>query len=238
MRDVSTGWRGAALAAVLCAVLPAAAGCGALKKFGAASHTGATQNFTISAHITTLVINGDSASIAVTGSNRRTILVSQQPYYSKKPPASTRRVSGSTLTLSYNCPAEAICGVTYNVQVPRGVAVQAGSPAGSITLTSLAGAVTAQTDAGLISATDLSSPTARLRSNAGGIVAAFSRVPDSVQASTNIGPISITVPGSASYKINTHTYVGTSNISVRKSASSPHVITASSDLGSITIGPA
>jgi hypothetical protein len=230
-------WRAAALTAVACAVLPAVAGCGALKQFSAGSHTAPAQNYTITGHITTVVINGDAASITVTGSNRKTILVSQQPYYSKKPPATSRRVTGTTLTLSYNCSTEVVCGVTYDVQVPRGVAVQAGSRAGAITLTSLAGAVTAQTDAGLITATDLSSPTALFRSNAGGIIAAFSGVPSSVQASTDVGPISITVPGSVSYKINTHTYVGTSNISVRKSASSPHVITAGSDLGSITIGP-
>jgi hypothetical protein len=238
MRDMSPSWRAAALAAVMCTVVPAAAGCGALKQFSAGSHTGPAQNFTITAHITTVVIDGDAASITVTGGNRSTILVSQQPFYSKKPPVTSRRVAGTTLTLSYNCSSEVVCGVTYNVQVPRGVAVQAGSRAGAITLTSLAGAVTAQTNAGLITATDLSSPTALLRSNAGGIVAAFSGVPSSVQASTNVGPISITVPGSVAYKISTHTYVGTSNISVREGASSPHVITASSDLGSITIGPA
>lgn len=237
MRDMSIGWRGAAVAAIVCAVLPAAAGCGALKKFGAASHTAPTKNFTITAHITTLVINGNAASITVTGSGRRTILVSQQAFYSKKPPATVRRVAGTTLTLSYSCPVEAVCGVSYDVQVPRGVAVQAGSPAGSITLTSLAGAVTAQTDAGLITATELRSPTVRLRSTAGGIVAAFAGVPDSVQANTNVGPISITLPSSVAYKINTHTVVGTSNISVRKSASSSHVVSASSDLGSITISP-
>ncbi len=238
MRGMSSGSRAAAVAALVCAVVPAAAGCGALSQFGAASHTGPTKNFTVSAHITTVVINGSAASITVTGSNRRTILVSQQPYYSTRPPGTTRKVDGTTLTLSYDCSAEAVCGVAYNVLVPRGVAVQVGSRAGAITLTSLAGAVTAQTDAGLITATDLSSLSAQFRSSAGGIVAAFSGVPDSVHASTNIGPISITLPGSASYKINTHTYVGTSNISVPTSASSPHVINASSDLGSITISPA
>lgn len=237
MPGMSTGWRAAGVAAVMCAVLPAAVGCGALRKFGAASHTGPTQTFTITRHVATLVINGSAASITVTGSNRRTILVSQRTFYSNKPPVTVRRLDGLTLTLIYRCAKEAVCGVTYDIQVPRGVAVQAGSPSGSITLTSLAGAVTAQTDAGLITATELSSPIARLRSNAGGIVAGFTDVPDSVQAKTNLGPISITLPGSAAYRISTHTYVGTSNISVRKSPSSPHVITASSDLGSITIGP-
>lgn len=228
----------AALAVVACAVVPAAAGCGALRQFSAGSHTAPAQNYTIAAHITTVVIDGNAASITVTGSDRRTILVTQQPYYSKQPPSTSRLVRGTTLTLSYDCSTEVVCGVTYHVQVPRGVAVEAGSRAGAITLTSLAGAVTAQTDAGLITATGLSSPAASLRSNAGGIVAAFSGVPDSVRATTNIGPISITVPGSAAYRISTHTYVGTSIVSVRKSASSPHAITASSDLGSITIGPA
>jgi hypothetical protein len=237
MRDMSTGWRAGALAAALCVMVPAAAGCGALKQIGADSHTGPAQNFTITAHITTVIINGGAASITVTGSNRNTILVSQQPYYSKKPPATVRRVDGTTLTLSYNCATEVICGVTYNVEVPRGVAVRVGSLAGAVTITSVSGAVSAQTGAGLITATDLSSPTAQLKSNAGGIVAAFTVVPASVQASTNVGPISMTLPGSASYKISTHTIVGTSNVSVRKDASSPHVITASSYLGSITISP-
>lgn len=238
MRDMSTGWRAAALAAAVFLVVPAAAGCSALRQFGADSHTAPAQNFTITAHITTVVINGGAASITVTGSNRKTVLVSQQPYYSKKPPATVRRLSGTTLTLSYNCSSGGICGVAYDVRVPSGVAVRADSAAGTITITSVSGAVSAQTGAGLITATDLSSPTVQLKSNAGGIVAAFSAAPASVQASTNIGPISMTLPGSVSYKINTHTLVGTSNISVPKSASSPHVISASSDLGSITIGPA
>jgi hypothetical protein len=237
MRDMSTGWRAAALSVAMCAVLPAAAGCGALKQIGADSHTAPAQQFTIAAHITTVVINSGAASITVTGSHRNTVVVSQQPYYSKKPPATVRRVDGTTLTLSYNCATEVICGVTYIVQVPRGVAVRAGSLAGAITITSVGGTVSAQTSAGLITATDLSSPAVRLKSRAGGIVAAFTVAPASVQASTNVGPISMTLPGSSSYKISTHTIVGTSNISVRKSASSPHVITASSYLGSITISP-
>src|SRR5215472_4012504 len=99
MRDMSPGWRTAALAVAVCVTVPAAAGCSALKQFGADSHTAPAQNFTITAHITTVVINGGAASITVTGSTRRSVLVSQQPYYSKKPPATTRRVTGTTLTL-------------------------------------------------------------------------------------------------------------------------------------------
>ena len=219
------------------AFIPTEAGCGTLKQIGAGAHNAPATTFTVSAHVTTVVIKGGAGSIDVTGSARRTVMVTQQASYSKTPPATTRNVSGSTLTLGYGCPSQLVCSVSYVLQVPRGVAIRAGTQAGSVTLTTLAGPVTAQTDAGLITADGLTSPTADLKSNAGGIVATFSAAPGSVRASTNIGAITVNVPNSVSYKISTHTYVGSSTVTVREDAASPHVITANSDLGSITIGP-
>jgi hypothetical protein len=227
-----------AVGALACAVLAAVGGCGELKQIGAGAHNGATETFTVGGHITTVVIEGGASSITVSGSDRGSIAVSQQPSFSKTQPTTSRRVTGSTLTLSYGCTAQLVCGVAYNVQVPQGVTVRASTRAGAITLTSLSGSVSAQTDAGLITADDLVSATVRLKSNAGGIIATLSAAPSSLSASTNIGSISLTLPGAESYQIHTHTYVGSSSVTVRKNAASPHVITASSDLGSITISPA
>jgi hypothetical protein len=213
------------------------AGCGSVGQLGAGTHHPPATTFTITARVTTLVVKGGAGSITVRGSSRATIAVSQQSSYTKTPPATTHAVSGTTLTLTYTCPGEFVCGVSYDIQVPRGVAVQASSASGAITLTSLTAPVSAQTTAGLISATGLGSPTASLKSAAGGINATFTAAPASVHASTRVGPISISVPGSASYQVNTHTYVGSSTVTVRKSPASPHAITASSYLGSITISP-
>ena len=213
------------------------AGCGGLSQFGAGTHNPAATAYTVTAHVTTLVIKSGTGTIDVTGSDRGTIGVSEQESYGKTPPTATHVVSGTTLTLSYTCPSEFVCSVSYTVQVPAGLTVMASSSAGTITLTSLGGPVSAQTSAGLITVTGLTSPTASLKSNAGGIEADFSAAPASVHASTNVGPISISVPASASYAINTHTYVGTSTVTVPKATASPHTISASSDLGSITISP-
>lgn len=221
----------------LLALLASLAGCGALGQLGAGAHDPPVKAFTVTARVTTVVINGGAGGIDVTGGDRATILVSQQASYSKTPPAVAHAVSGTTLTLSYTCPAELVCGVAYDVRVPRGVAVRASTAAGAITLSSLAGPVSARTSAGLITATGLSSRAADLKSSAGGIVATFSAAPDSVTASTNVGPITLNVPSSAAYRIDTHTYVGTSTVTVPRNAASPHVISASSDLGSVTIGP-
>lgn len=213
------------------------AGCGQVGQLGSGTHHPPATAYTLTARVTTLVVKGGAGSITVTGSDRAAITVSQQSSYTTTPPAATHVVSGTTLTLSYACPAEFACGVSYDIRVPRGVAVQASSTAGAITLTSLAGPVSAHTTAGLISATGLGSPTASLKTTAGGINAAFTAAPASVRASTNVGPISISVPRSASYQVNTHTYVGSSTVTVPRSPASPHAISASSDLGSITITP-
>lgn len=226
--------------AVACAVLLLAlalAGCDAIGKLGTAGHYPAAMNFTIDGRVATVIIEAGSGSVDVTAADRSTVGVSQQASYSSTPPAARRVLSGSTLTLSYTCPRELICGISYTVQVPRGVAVRVSGGAGEITLTSLSGAVTAQTDAGLITAVDLRSAAVSLKSNAGGIIATCAVAPRSLDASTRLGPITLTVPGTVAYKISSHTFVGTSTITVRRSATSPHEITTSSDVGSVSISP-
>ncbi len=227
--------------AIVCAVLPVAlalAGCGALGRLGTAAHYPAATSFTIDGRVTTLVIDVGSGSVDVTGTDRSSVGVSQQASYSTTPPAARRVLSGTTLTLSYGCPVELSCSISYTVQVPRTVAVRVSADAGAVTLTSLAGPATAQTSAGLITAVNLSSAEVSLKSDAGGIIATSSAPPRSLDASTKVGAITLTVPGSVAYKISTHTFVGTSNITVRKSARSPYAINASSDVGSISISPA
>lgn len=222
----------------LLAALPLLAGCGALGKIGAGSHNPPATVFTVSARVTAVVINGGSGSIDVTGSSRSTVAVSQQASYSGKPPADAHVLRGTTLTLSYSCPSEFLCGVSYAVQVPAGVSVTVATGTGPITLTSLAGTVTARADAGLVTADDMRSAVASFKSNAGGVVATFSVAPRSLTATTNVGPITLTVPGSVGYRLSTHTVVGTSTVTVPRSGDGAHSISASSDLGSISISPA
>jgi hypothetical protein len=108
---------------------------------------------------------------------------------------------------------------------------------GQVTLTSLAGTVTARADAGLITADDMRSAVASFKSNAGGVEAAFAVAPRTLTATTDVGPITLTVPGSVGYRLSTHTIVGTSTVTVRRSDDAAHSISASSDLGSISVSP-
>jgi hypothetical protein len=215
-----------------------------LKQVGAGVHNPAATTYTIPASSVTSVSVDTSGSVTVTGTAAKTVTVRQDVSYSTTPPVTTRKVTGGALALGYSCGTsrQFVCAVSYTITVPRGLAVQADSSGGSVTLTSLSGPVSAQTSTSLLTVSDLTSPTAILKSGAGGINATFDSAPKSLAASTSAGPISVEVPGSARYQVDAHAVVGVTRISVPHAATSPasaqeHTITAHSDLGSITISP-
>jgi hypothetical protein len=235
------------LALAACAVAPALAGCGAsvLAPSGTGSAPGpgasspTARTYAITSPVTTVAIDGGAGPVTVTGSPRSTTVVTEQADFSDptKPPVTSRVVNGTTLTLSYSCPVQLTCGVSYDVAVPSGAAVRVSDREGAITLSSLAGPVQANTIAGQITATGLASPDVTLTSTAGSITAAFTVAPASVAASTHAGSVTLTVPGSAAYQVHAHTYVGNSTVTVHESPTSRNVVSASSDLGNVTISP-
>jgi hypothetical protein len=187
--------------------------------------------------VSAVVVNGGAGTITVTGTTAATVTVTEQAYYSDsaKPPSTSHVDRDGTLTLGYSCPIQLTCGVSYVVGVPRRTAVRVSDRAGAITLASLAGPLRAQTLTGVITGTALAAPSATFKSTAGEISATFSAVPASVSASTMAGPITLGLPPTAVYQVHAHTYVGSSTVSVRHSATASSVISASSDVGSVTI---
>lgn len=239
--------RSAALAVTAVSVALATAGCSSvgssLKQVGAGVHSSPNSTYKVTAPVTT--VNVDTAgSITVTagtgsgsGPGPGPVTVTENASYSATPPVTSHAVASGVLTLADTCKAQLICNVDYTITVPRGTAVHAVSRGSSVTLGNLSGPVTAQTFAGLLSATGLASPTATLKSTVGGIDATFAAAPASLSASTTAGSITLEVPGSAAYQVNADAVVGVSTVTVRRAAAPPHAITAHSDLGSITISP-
>ena len=171
----------------------------------------ATARYQITAPVSTVVIVSHVGNVTVTGGSGPGVSVTQQVYYSKTPPTTTRTVSGTTLTVTYG--------------------------AGSVRLTGLAGSVTAKADVGLINATGLTSASVSLTTRVGAISATFTAAPTAVRASANVGAITVHVPGTTSYKVAADARVGKTTVSAPQSASSGHVITATTDIGAIVVAP-
>ena len=198
----------------------------------------ASATYTVSAPVSTLVVNSGAGAVTITGSRRPTVAVTEQIQFSARPPAMMRTLAAKTLMLVYQCPHESLCAAAYDIQVPRGMAVRVVSETGEIRLSSLAGTVTAGSGAGLISAAGLTSRTASFTTSQGEINAVFAAAPMTVHVATNQGAINLRVPGTVSYEVNAPPgELDSAIVTIRRSSSSRHVIDATCKTGSLLIGP-
>ncbi|HLH59729.1 MAG TPA: DUF4097 family beta strand repeat-containing protein [Streptosporangiaceae bacterium] len=196
-----------------------------------------SSRFTISSPVRTLVVRGDLGSVTITGSNRSTVSVTARTRYTSVQPTVIHAQDARTLALEDSCPSEPMCVVSYDVQVPRGTAVRVTDNNGPIILSSLAGPVTATAGLGDITATGLAGDTADFTDQNGQIDAAFTTAPEKIDATAALGDITLHVPGTASYHVSVQTSLGTSDVTVPESSSSPHSITATASMGAVTIAP-
>jgi hypothetical protein len=194
-----------------------------------------TASFTISFRVTSLIVNGQTGAISVIAGRRSAVSVTEKLQYQHTPPAMTRALKGTTLTLGYTC---GDCNVGYQIEVPAGTTVRVADHTGGIVLSGLAGPVSASTGTGEISAAGLTSSVVTLHVGTGAITAGFLAPPAAVSASTDTGEIGIGVPGAVSYDVSASTSVGTVKVSVTESASSRHHITANAGVGAVTVVPA
>jgi hypothetical protein len=197
-----------------------------------------SSSYTIASPVSTLVVNGGLGQITITGEQRSTVSVTEHLLYSVTPPSMTRSLAAGTLRLGYGCSNQRMCAASYDIRVPRTMAVQVTNQNGEIKLSSLAGPVTASSGLGAITATGLESATAGFTSQLGEIDAAFTAAPASVNASSGMGAITIRVPRTVSYCVSTQAGgLGAANVSVPVDPASSHMISATTQMGTITIAP-
>jgi hypothetical protein len=194
-----------------------------------------TATYTISSPVSALVVTSQLGSVTVTGRSGSTATVTEDITYSRKPPVTTRAVSGGTLSVGYACPTELVCTVSYDIAVPSAAAVQVRADAGKIVLSALAGPVTAKADAGLITATGLTGASVSLTTDVGAITADFAAAPASISAVTRVGAITLTVPPGATYTVNANASVGRATVRIPQAPSAPHTITVTTDVGAILV---
>jgi hypothetical protein len=193
-----------------------------------------TASYVVTAALRALTVSDPVGAVTITGSSRSSVSVTEHASYSGDPPLTRSTVSDGTLALSYRC-HRADCGVSYDIEVPRSLAVQVSTGVGSIRLSWLAGQVRATAATGSISGQSLSSRVADLVTSLGSVDAVFTAVPDRLGATSQTGSITLQVPGDASYAVRAGSSLGSVSVGVPQSASSHHVIVARTNLGSVAV---
>ena len=194
-----------------------------------------TATYAISSPVSALVVLSQVGNVTVTGASGSTASVTEVSTYSRTPPVTTSTVSGGTLSVTYSCPTEIVCAVSYDIQVPRTAAVEVTADAGKIVLSGLAGQVTAKADAGLITATGLTGASVSLTTDVGAITADFAAAPATISAVTRVGAITLRVPTTASYTVTANASFGQATVRIPQAPSAQHTITATADVGAILV---
>ncbi len=240
--------------AVLAGLVVVAVLAGCAVDVGALQHR--TSSYSLSGQLRALVVNAHVGSVHITGGDSGQVSVTERVSFRGTAPSTTHRAAAGTLTLDSSCPALETCTVGYDITVPRAMTIRVTGNVGEIILRSLSGQVTAHTNAGRIDlgslsgpveatghagtirGQDMSSPRATFRSTAGTIDVTYSAAPAAVTATSDVGSVTVRVPGSVSYNVTTNTGVGSTHVGVTRSPASPYAITAGTRIGSVTVEPA
>jgi Putative adhesin len=77
--------------------------------------------------------------------------------------------------------------------------------------------------------------TYQVTTNAGKVGLTFAKPPDSVRVKSDVGEVTLTVPGNTKYAVTADATVGSKDVPVDTDPSSQHRIDVSTSVGSITI---
>jgi len=220
----------------------------------AGSRLTVTRRWTVPAgSFSSVVVSTNNGPVTVAGGPAKSAAITATPTYRGTAPTISYRVADRALTVRASCPQERRCQVALQLQVPAGVSVRAATDLGTVRLTGLtsgaaadsqlgniylsrvSGLVTAQTELGQVSATGLTAYRATLTTAQGSVDAAFSVAPELVTASSQLGSVTLRLPGNSSYAVTASADLGSTSITVPRSSSSRHVVKASSQLGSVTV---
>ena len=195
-----------------------------------------TENSLVSSALTGLFVRGSVGAVSITGADRSTVAITAHLAYRGSAPVVTRQVTGGVLALGYRCPAGSRdCGVSFDLTVPRALAVSVRWDIGQIRLDGLTAPVLVRAAIGQIQATGLSGPLIQLYTGTGMISVGCTAPPRRLVAGSGVGAVTIRVPATVPYLVTAKTQVGSVRVTVPRAAASGHKISASTGTGTIAI---
>jgi hypothetical protein len=202
--------------------------------------TGSRTTYTIGDTVQTISFRGRAGHVEIHAKDGP-ISVTERASYTTSKPVTSHDVSGTTLELrEEGCPdrpSSGPCQVEWDITAPAGTVLDLQTNAGGIEVDGMAGQITASSDSGGVEGHDLTSRKVGAKADSGGVELDFTQAPDDVNAETDAGGVTITVPGGTSYAVDASSDAGGKTIDVQEDPSSPHRIRAKSGAGGVEVTP-
>lgn len=237
----------------------AALGWGTFNVLSLLAHDERTERLTLPVDgVTTLDVQVDSGTIAVTASDTDEIVVRADISDGWARSDVTTRVVGDVAEVRGRCPElfNVWCKTTLTIEVPADMRVVVDGSHDTVTVTGVIAAVTVDNDHGRIELVDVSGPivatnehgriegrrltssSVDARNDHGRVELSFLAPPEAVTVRTTYGRVELVVPDAAdAYRVETASRFGSTDTLIRTDPSSPRTIDVTSDHGSITIRP-
>ncbi len=208
-----------------------------------------------SAGLATVDVGNDGGSVRVVATDGDEVVVRAEISEGLRATGERQEVVGDVLELRASCPnfGSEWCGVSYELQVPRDLAlvvradsgsvdvtgmtgvVDVDADNGSIELTGLRGTIRASTDNGRVEGFDLRSQSVTVDSDNGSVTLEFAEAPTTVMATTDNGSVEVVVPDDGeAYRVDVQSDNGSETDDVLEDPASPRSITIRTDNGSAT----
>lgn len=231
---------------------------GAVAAVSWATRSDATNEATVTEHVSTLELDVRSGDVEVIASDRDDIAVEWRERSSLFSDATlTHQVTGSTLRVIGDCDRGFWfngCSTDVVVRVPADVEVVAEAGAGNVTVAGLeasadirsnagrvraedqSGDLVAHSDAGPVTVDGLMADTAEVTSNAGAVSVDVAEPVTELVAESRAGNVHVTVPdGGGPYAVDATTNAGDTTVDVPTDPSSHRTIRATSNAGDVVV---
>ena len=200
-------------------------------------------------------VRNSAGSVRVLATDGETVDVRAEISDGLRSTGERREIVGDVLELGGSCPSigSDFCRVTYEISMPRTMALTVHADDGSIDVDGLSGpldldsdngsvevrrvsgALRLSTDNGHVEGTDLTSPTVTADSDNGRVTLAFTAAPTTVIATSDNGSVEVVVPDDGeAYALDLSTDNGSRTEDVPVDSASPRTITISTENGDAT----
>ena len=191
---------------------------------------------------TQLVLDTDSADVTVTPSADGTVDVNRRVTWTLRRPTIDESWDGQALRARLHCPRISGvggpgCGIDYRIAVPTGITVTVHTKSGDVNVRGLTGEVRVNATSGDVHGADLRSSTVDTETTSGDVRLDFVSAPRESTSVTTSGDVSISVPESTAYQMETSSESGDASVTVPQNPSSIHRITVRTSSGDIRVGP-
>jgi DUF4097 and DUF4098 domain-containing protein YvlB len=198
-----------------------------------------TTETTIARHIERVVVRADAGHVNLTGSEGARVRVGQKLQWIWSKPRVSTRLTGSTLTVSAQCPGSSTlnrCKADLDLAIPFDADVVVRSDSGDIAAERLAGHLHLTTDSGDVEGRDLNPTVANATTNAGNVDLSFATQPVRVRANSDSGDVTVTVPAGGEYRVDAISKGGDVQVEgILRNDHAGRSITATADAGDVTV---